>query len=110
MNFLTYSTYISKDGSGCLTATNLKLAKNITKVVLIGDGAYVGKGAQEKPMATIWERFLRYRPLRKHVGAWNTSFLDFHVEKIKTPYSYVENLGATEIGYNTSAKLCWYPW
>ncbi len=53
MNYLTYCKYISGDGT-ILTATNLRQAKNITKVVLAGDGAYVGVGAQEKPMTTIW--------------------------------------------------------
>ena len=109
MNYLTYSKNISESGT-VLTATNLKRVKNITKVVLIGDGAYVGNGAQEKPMTTIWERFLRYRPLRKHVGAWNTSFMDFHAELVRTPYSYTEDMGSAGIGYNTSRGLCWFPW
>ncbi len=109
MNYLTYCKYISGDGT-ILTATNLRQAKNITKVVLAGDCAYVGFGAQEKPMATIWERYLRYRPLRKHTGTWNTSFLDFHVESVKTPYSYIADMGAAGMGYNTPSELCWFPW
>ncbi len=49
--------------SGFLTASDLKPTGNITKAVMIGDATYVGTGAAEKTMTTIWERSLRYRPL-----------------------------------------------
>ncbi|OGV55066.1 MAG: hypothetical protein A2017_07460 [Lentisphaerae bacterium GWF2_44_16] len=76
---------MNRISGGQFYPTKFVQIQNVSLVAMLGDGSrnYVSASPQ-----SIRPRFESTRPERRHSGAWNCLFSDFHVNPVKTPYVY----------------------
>ena len=103
---INYFMYYDINPSIKVAPVRIGQIKHHSKVVFLGDGA----DPKQKPICTINERYLRYRPLRNHNGAWNILFADFHVEMFKSKMSYEDYTNNLILMARPANIIYWEPY
>ena len=103
---MNYFMYYDINPSAKVAPVRIGQIKHHSKVVFLGDGA----DPKQTPICTINERYLRYRPLRNHNGAWNILFADFHVEMFKSKMSYEDYTNNLILMARPENLIYWEPY
>ena len=103
---MNYFMYYDINPSIKVAPVRIGQIKHHSKVVFLGDGA----DPKQIPICAINERYLRYRPLRNHNGAWNILFADFHVEMFKSRMSYEDYTNNLILMARPANIIYWEPY